>query len=96
MGLGKTVMTISLLLTNSERLRSPCSQLVSLSSGESTEGSKSYEASPDPSKKLVKFDKVTRQEVSLVNGGSLIVCPMTLLSQWKVGVQLCIEACPDL
>lgn len=87
MGLGKTVMTISLLLSNSERVGSPCSQLMSLSSGECMEISKSTDASPDPPKKVAKlqgFDKLKRQENILMDGGNLIVCPMTLISQWKV------------
>lgn len=89
MGLGKTVMTISLLLSNSERVGSPCSQLTNNSSDESTVLSKSIDASPDPPKKVAKFqgiDKQLKQENILMDGGSLIVCPMTLLSQWKVYV----------
>ena len=84
MGLGKTVMTISLLLTNLERLGSPSSQSMNLSSGENKDLNSALEASPDPPKKLAKLDKLLRQEISLANGGNLIVCPMTLLSQWKV------------
>lgn len=90
MGLGKTVMTISLLLSNSERVGSPCSQLMNVSSGESTELSKAMGASPDPPKKAAKFqgiDKQIRQENILMDGGSLIVCPMTLLSQWKAEIE---------
>lgn len=90
MGLGKTVMTISLLLSNSERVGSPCSQLMSLSSGECMEISKSTDASPDPPKKVAKlqgFDKLKRQENILMDGGNLIVCPMTLISQWKTEIE---------
>ncbi|XP_021732829.1 DNA repair protein RAD5A-like [Chenopodium quinoa] len=89
MGLGKTVMTISLLLSNSERVGSPSSQL-SLSSGESTELSKAIDASPDPTKKVAKFqgiDKQMKNENVLMDGGNLIVCPMTLLSQWKAEIE---------
>ncbi|CAO2814655.1 unnamed protein product [Amaranthus hypochondriacus] len=87
MGLGKTVMTISLILTNLERLGSPCSQLMNPSSGENKDHNSPLEASPDPPKKLAKLDKLLRQEISLANGGNLIVCPMTLLSQWKAEIE---------
>ena len=91
MGLGKTVMTISLLLANPERAGSTCTQLTSQSSCESDELCQAIDTSPDPSKKAAKFqgfDKLVRKEHSLTNGGNLIVCPMTLLSQWKVYVLL--------
>lgn len=90
MGLGKTVMTISLLLANSERAKSSCSQLTSQSSGESTELSKATDSSPDPPKKAVKFqgfDKLMKQQKVLTSGGTLIVCPMTLLGQWKMEIE---------
>ncbi|XP_021767366.1 DNA repair protein RAD5A-like [Chenopodium quinoa] len=89
MGLGKTVMTISLLLSSSERVGSPSSQS-SLSSGESTELIKATDASPDPTKKVAKFQSIEKQmrnENVLMDGGSLIVCPMTLLSQWKAEIE---------
>jgi len=87
MGLGKTVMTISLLLANPERGGSMCTQLTRRSSGESDELCKPIDTSPDPPKKAAKvqgFDKLIRNNHALTNGGNLIVCPMTLLSQWKV------------
>ncbi|KAL9225619.1 hypothetical protein vseg_001521 [Gypsophila vaccaria] len=90
MGLGKTVMTISLLLANSERVGTPRCQLTSQSIGENTEVNESITASPDACKTVSKFqgfDKLTRQDNSLINGGSLIVCPMTLLSQWKAEIE---------
>ena len=87
MGLGKTVMTISLLLANPERAGSYCSQLSSHSVDESTKLHEIVDASPNTSKTVSQFqgfDKLKRQDNTLINGGSLIVCPMTLLSQWKV------------
>ncbi|KAL2937566.1 DNA repair protein RAD5A [Bienertia sinuspersici] len=86
MGLGKTVMTISLLLSNLERA-TPSSQLLI---DENTEESKAIDTSPDPPKKAAKIqslDKRMRQENILLDGGSLIVCPMTLLSQWKSEIE---------
>ncbi|XP_072986407.1 DNA repair protein RAD5B-like [Typha latifolia] len=59
MGLGKTVMTIALLLANPKG-----------------------EASNDPDIDC-KVPKVPRTKISSVRGGTLIVCPMALLGQWK-------------
>ncbi|KAJ8446099.1 hypothetical protein Cgig2_017601 [Carnegiea gigantea] len=90
MGLGKTVMAISLLLANPERAGSTCIQLTSQSSCESDELYQAIDTSPDPPKKAAKFqgfDKLIRKEHSLTNGGNLIVCPMTLLSQWKSEIE---------
>lgn len=89
MGLGKTVMTIALLLTHSERGGSTNSLSISQLSGEDMEGYDMSEQSPSLLKKESKFlgvDKLLKQNNTLINGGSLIVCPMTLLGQWKVSV----------
>lgn len=90
MGLGKTVMTISLLLASPERAGSTCTQLTSQSSCESDELCQVIDTYPDPPKKAAKFqgfDKLVRKEHSLTNGSNLIVCPMTLLSQWKSEIE---------
>lgn len=87
MGLGKTIMTISLLLAHSERRGSSSSQYMSHPSSEDSELSGMLDNCQDPPKKTTKisgFDKLMKQKNILINGGNLIVCPMTLLGQWKV------------
>lgn len=87
MGLGKTIMTISLLLAHSERGGSLGSQITSQPFSENSETFNVSDQSPTPVKKVVKFpgfDKPTKQQNSLIGGGNLIICPMTLLGQWKV------------
>ncbi|GAB2274661.1 DNA repair protein rad5a [Dionaea muscipula] len=88
MGLGKTIMTISLLLTNSERTESPGSLFINESSGESPEVSEVVDVSPGHRKARIfpGFDKLMKQR-SLIYGGNLIVCPMTLLGQWKAEIE---------
>ncbi|XP_024023789.1 DNA repair protein RAD5A [Morus notabilis] len=91
MGLGKTIMTISLLLAPSERNDSSVGQLTSQSSGEGSEVSGSVsDNSLNLQKKTIKFsgfDKFMKQKTRLMDGGSLIVCPMTLLGQWKAEIE---------
>ncbi|GER57094.1 DNA repair helicase rad5 [Striga asiatica] len=90
MGLGKTIMTISLLLTRSERGGSTCIASTSQSSTESSEASYSSDKSPIPPKKATKFtgfEKLRKQRAMLFSGGSLIICPMTLLGQWKTEIE---------
>ncbi|MCI17879.1 SWI/SNF-related matrix-associated actin-dependent regulator of chromatin subfamily A member 3-like 3-like, partial [Trifolium medium] len=65
MGLGKTVMTIALILSNPGRMKSDDSDAESI------------------------YDNILstkRRNVNPYNveGGTLIVCPMALLGQWKV------------
>ncbi|TXG73707.1 hypothetical protein EZV62_002286 [Acer yangbiense] len=87
MGLGKTVMTISLLLAHSERGESSGSLCTSQPSCEECDIS---EQSPNHTKKEPKisgFDKWTKQTNTLANGGNLIICPMTLLGQWKEEIE---------
>lgn len=79
MGLGKTIMTLSLLLTHLGRGGSV--------SCEYTEANGAIEQSPDSSKEVAnfaEFNRLLKRKNNLLNGGSLIVCPMTLLGQWKV------------
>ncbi|XP_062105253.1 DNA repair protein RAD5A isoform X2 [Humulus lupulus] len=85
MGLGKTIMTISLLLSHSERNR----PFVSQPSGEGSEAC-NISNSPNLPKRAAKFpgfDKLMKQKGTLMDGGSLIVCPMTLLGQWKAEIE---------
>ncbi|KAL0418285.1 UNVERIFIED_CONTAM: DNA repair protein A [Sesamum radiatum] len=87
MGLGKTIMTISLLLTHSERGGSLSGASASQSSNDNCKASFSSDKSPVPLKKAPKFagfERLMKQKPSLVGGGNLIVCPMTLIGQWKV------------
>lgn len=67
MGLGKTVMTIALILARPGRR-----------SSESTE----------ITKRRIDTDTSTPLKP---RGGTLVVCPMSLLSQWKVNLLFCIE-----
>lgn len=82
MGLGKTIMTISLLLAHSEKGGRLGNESTSRSPSEN------YEADRSPpvkkAKKFPGFDKLGKQQSALRGGGNLIVCPMTLLGQWKV------------
>lgn len=87
MGLGKTIMTISLLLTHSERGGSLGSRYTCQTPNGNGEGSVLSEKSPTPPKEEARFsgfDKLLKRRISLTSGGNLIVCPMTLIGQWKV------------
>lgn len=89
MGLGKTIMTLALLLTHSETGTSPGNQSPSQHSVEAIEGVDFSDQSPNLPKKAPKFpvlDKVVKKNNTLPRGGTLIICPMTLLGQWKVSV----------
>lgn len=78
MGLGKTVMTISLILANLGR-GSPDDQEIVLEDTDETEC-------------VTKRITYTDTEVSKkAKGGTLIVCPMALLGQWKVSHKTCNE-----
>ncbi|KAI7729746.1 hypothetical protein M8C21_026125 [Ambrosia artemisiifolia] len=82
MGLGKTIMTISLLLAHTERGGS-------LDSENSEVGNGLDQSSSSP-KKLTKFsgfDKLKKQKQMLIGGGNLIICPMTLIGQWKSEIE---------
>lgn len=87
MGLGKTIMTIALLLDNSEGGGSSVSQPTSQSFSEGIEVSNVLDNALNISKKVTKFpgfDKFMKKKNTLIDGGNLIICPMTLLGQWKV------------
>lgn len=90
MGLGKTIMTISLLLAHSERSGSSVGQLTSHSVESSEVSSSVSDNFIDSQKMMAKvsgFDKLMKQKTTLMDGGSLIVCPMTLLGQWKAEIE---------
>ncbi|CAI9105535.1 OLC1v1004474C1 [Oldenlandia corymbosa var. corymbosa] len=89
MGLGKTIMTISLLLTHSERGGSSGSQHTSQILTRNGEAVMIPEQSPTPKKagKFSGFDKLLKRSNSLTSGGNLIVCPMTLIGQWKAEIE---------
>ena len=88
MGLGKTVMTISVILSNPGR------------GGVTTDPPVS--GLPDTLQlcgsqvgKLSKVAEMKRQSGPRKGGGTLIVCPMTLLGQWKVAVTFCFQVFPS-
>lgn len=90
MGLGKTIMTISLLLTHSERDGSLSSASTNQSPNDNCEASLNSDKSPIPQKKPSKFsgfEKLMKKKALLVGGGNLIVCPMTLIGQWKTEIE---------
>ncbi|XP_073113933.1 DNA repair protein RAD5A isoform X3 [Elaeis guineensis] len=89
MGLGKTIMTIALLLAYSNQGCSPTSP-ASQAFLEANERSHMSDQSPNDLKKLIGisgFCKLLKPKATLVGGGSLIVCPMTLLGQWKAEIE---------
>ncbi|KAI5069906.1 hypothetical protein GOP47_0014249 [Adiantum capillus-veneris] len=71
MGLGKTVMTIALLLSNPGRGSGSGNIIVEQVEAKSSQ-SKGHSCKSNACKK---------------GGGTLIVCPMTLLSQWKTEIE---------
>ncbi|XP_030453460.1 DNA repair protein RAD5A isoform X2 [Syzygium oleosum] len=88
MGLGKTIMTIALLLTHKGIGESLGSQNITQPLNEGAETANTLEQSPNPSKREIKFsgfNKLMKQR--MLNGGCLIVCPMTLLGQWKAEIE---------
>lgn len=90
MGLGKTVMTIALLLTHSQRGGLSGIQSASQPSDGGIEGYDISDQSPNLMKKESKslsIDKLIKQTNTLINGGTLIICPMTLLGQWKAEIE---------
>ncbi|KAI3679436.1 hypothetical protein L2E82_51347 [Cichorium intybus] len=86
MGLGKTIMTISLLLTHTEKGGSLDKDSISQSNNE-INGSDQSSSSPKKAAKFSGFDKIKKQKQSLIGGGNLIICPMTLIGQWKAEIE---------
>ncbi|XP_010535657.1 PREDICTED: putative SWI/SNF-related matrix-associated actin-dependent regulator of chromatin subfamily A member 3-like 2 isoform X2 [Tarenaya hassleriana] len=88
MGLGKTIMTIAFMLVHSHRGASH--SVDSIISDGDKEISHLSEESTNTSNKATKFsgfDKLHKQQNILANGGNLIICPMTLLGQWKSEIE---------
>ncbi|KAJ3675073.1 hypothetical protein LUZ60_004115 [Juncus effusus] len=91
MGLGKTIMTIALLLSSSGKASpsTPFQEPPSLSPSSSSCSSKKS-TSPSVFTKLLRKPKTSTS--ARVGGGSLIVCPMTLLGQWKAEIESHVKA----
>ncbi|XP_019458903.1 PREDICTED: putative SWI/SNF-related matrix-associated actin-dependent regulator of chromatin subfamily A member 3-like 2 isoform X1 [Lupinus angustifolius] len=90
MGLGKTIMTISLLLAHSGRGGSIGSQTTVQSfieGGEVNDTGHKFSEVPKKKTKFPGFDKLMKQNNALTSGGNLIICPMTLLGQWKAEIE---------
>ncbi|XP_028808168.1 DNA repair protein RAD5A [Neltuma alba] len=89
MGLGKTIMTIALLVAHSGTGGSSSSQLMDqpLSESEVNDMVQNSSNVPKKANKFSSFDKLRKQRNALTNGGSLIICPMTLLGQWKAEIE---------
>jgi len=82
MGLGKTVMTISVIISNPGRGGVPTDPAVS-------GPPKSFEVSGSPVGKLSQVVDLKKKQIGpRKGGGTLIVCPMTLLGQWKVAITI--------
>ncbi|KAH7680561.1 DNA helicase protein [Dioscorea alata] len=88
MGLGKTIMTLCLLLTDSDKGGSPFSS-TSRSFGEANGSSHISDQSLiglKSSEGISGSGKLFKSK-TLFQGGNLIVCPMTLLGQWKAEIE---------
>ncbi|CAM8885602.1 unnamed protein product [Rhodiola kirilowii] len=82
MGLGKTIMTLSLLLTHTERGGLSGSQ-----TNEKDEVTSCLDTPVKNAPKPFSFDKAKKKRKIVTGGGNLIICPMTLLSQWKSEIE---------
>ncbi|KAF7152649.1 hypothetical protein RHSIM_Rhsim01G0209100 [Rhododendron simsii] len=90
MGLGKTIMTIALLLAHSERggsLESPSTSGTFIENSNTNGISDQSPTFPSKETKFSGFDDLVKQKNSLIGGGNLIICPMTLLGQWKAEIE---------
>lgn len=90
MGLGKTLMTISLLLAHSGRgglLTDSCPSETSVEDSDTSDISDDSINHPMKATKLLRFDKLVKQKRLFIGGGNLIICPMTLIGQWKAEIE---------
>lgn len=87
MGLGKTIMTISLLLTHTERGGGSLGSQSPGGTNEAIDGTDESLRTPKKIAKFSSFRKLSRQKGSITGGGNLIVCPMTLIGQWKAEIE---------
>ncbi|TVU29896.1 hypothetical protein EJB05_21487 [Eragrostis curvula] len=89
MGLGKTIMTISLLLSDSGKGCITAQHATQICEEASDLGEVPAH-SHDAVKKLASpfaFGKQRKHKAPLIGGGNLIICPMTLLGQWKAEIE---------
>ncbi|KAF7083561.1 hypothetical protein CFC21_087340 [Triticum aestivum] len=89
MGLGKTIMTIGLLLSDSSK-GCVTTQHSTQISGEASGLGETPIQSLDSVKNLASpfsFSKLRKPKAPLIGGGNLVICPMTLLSQWKAEIE---------
>ncbi|XP_062219183.1 DNA repair protein RAD5A isoform X2 [Phragmites australis] len=89
MGLGKTIMTIALLLSDSGKGCITTHHTTQIC-GEARGLGELPTHSHDAVKKLASpfsFSKLRKHKAPLIGGGNLIVCPMTLLGQWKAEIE---------
>ncbi|WOL01625.1 hypothetical protein Cni_G10342 [Canna indica] len=87
MGLGKTIMTISLLLAYSGKGSSPTASQEFPDANEVNHMPIHSSHSSNKLTTIAGFRKLFQSKASLVGGGNLIVCPMTLISQWKAELE---------
>ncbi|KAJ6817439.1 putative SWI/SNF-related matrix-associated actin-dependent regulator of chromatin subfamily A member 3-like 2 [Iris pallida] len=89
MGLGKTIMTIALLLAHTDKGDSSTSSACQ-AFGECINASHMRNLSPNYAKRSTNIsdtNKLLKFKASLIGGGNLIICPMTLLGQWKAEIE---------
>ncbi|CAM0948087.1 unnamed protein product [Alopecurus aequalis] len=88
MGLGKTIMTIALLLSDSGKgcIKTHHSTQISGEANGLGEISQSHDAVKNLASPF-SFSKLRKPKAPLIGGGNLIICPMTLLSQWKAEIE---------
>ncbi|XP_057474411.1 DNA repair protein RAD5A [Actinidia eriantha] len=90
MGLGKTIMTIALLLAHSERggsIGGPSTSEAFIDDSDTNDVSDQSPPFPNKTTKFPGFDKLVKRWNPLIGGGNLILCPMTLLGQWKAEIE---------
>lgn len=89
MGLGKTIMTIALLLADSSKGCITTQHSTHICEEASGLGELPVQPHDDVKKLAIpfSFSKLRKPKTPLIAGGNLIVCPMTLLGQWKAEIE---------